>query len=54
MGLEGASFRLPEFVGVPLAPGIKHWAGTLPKGKVRSKFWVGQEVEKEILVEEGA
>jgi hypothetical protein len=28
--------------------------GALPKDRVRSKFWVGQEFEKEILVEEAA
>ena len=29
-------------------------AGALPKGRVRSKFWVGQEVKKDVLVEEVA
>src|SRR5258708_37469169 len=37
-----------------LAPGIKHRAGALHKYRVKSKFWVGQEFEKEILVEEVA
>ena len=54
MGLQGASFRLLEFIGAPVGFVIKDQVGALHKGRVRSKFSVGQGVKKEILVEEVA
>jgi hypothetical protein len=54
MGLEAPVLGDWNLLECWLVYVIQNHASALPNSKVRSKFRVGQEVKKEVLVEEGA